>query len=1178
MRNFVSFRILCWAHYLVASFASVRPQDVRIYTYRLPACSLEHFPGEEIDGRQPLRRKQFHDGRPPLLPIHRKLAYGRLATDDPRNATHFYIPAPFFFWDDSWHSANEACKATTSERVLDADQKMILLPGDVPDLRNAAWHCQQAGCVFGLWLQFTGVQADNEAYPILWILKFRQQGVKIDLGLKYGCPIISTDTETLVADCDREQITDQRWHHIGGMLRMDLSSTEMLLDFLPVASQFSIQSTTAEAAAPTSDFLGWRFWGIEVWREAVLSTLPPWRTAKPFQLMLQRCAVPSPMESSNGPCMQRVIDFVESQPWLKRRQGWDHLVLFAGVDYPSVFNPIHPPDEADFVLETRWPAFRNFVVLHFGARSERCVDRLESFHPAQRHALPDFKQCQRRVFQTVTIPPLFPNEDFNCAKMASYVQGRPRPHRLGFRGLSYNAMVERNALNQALSEAFLQQLQLTGDFRLEFTNWTHELLGTGVCKADYAFDLLCSWSSVNRPAFNQSHSSSQRVQKMRSRALELWESSEAGLVLPGDGGYELRLYSMLNKATVPFIVASTGSTHAKIPFSATLHWSRFAVFWDLSSSFVTIEAPTRLQHSVSVGAHRLLLQAALMDPQVLKRKRRNLLRYAPGLSWEDHAPCPGTLRKTALDFLAQELAHRLSKYEATGAGLTGITGLALHDRSWKIPDKHVLNSEQEDLTGTGCPAGYPLCEKHESGNVCVAPCYGGPFACPLGCKLMADRPPWCRTSAGAACNAPIAGRTAIPCGTYPDRNFHAQVLPYAENIVRRPRIALLTWSDRKELAKLTKPALERFCQEHEGRYDLIVEEEPILGKSSNYAPAWNKVVFLRRLLRTTLYDAVVWIDDDILITEPGRDPVYEGLKRSILALHSDVFLYASKDVRVDARVPMNTGILGLRASRRARKFLEELLRISRQKVVFDGQALVPQKQGWWDQDAVAAWVRKNGLKDAYLEEHRTIQSIVRDLSNGHWMPGDFAAHFSAAVAMDAALHMPATPAALGFFSGSLMCRRRWRDRLPLLKGWRDLALVQGHGRGDWAVGVNGGRWMRDFCRDEIEMQQAEYHEFQGGHTIPPDLADRFIEMLLRIQKSARRAAIAVGLASILLKEALYRATLSAGEQVATAWHHRSDSLAAGVALASQLGGAVGAWQGFDPLGHRALNLNGQPVI
>lgn len=89
---------------------------------------------------------------------------------------------------------------------------------------------------------------------------------------------------------------------------------------------------------------------------------------------------------------------------------------------------------------------------------------------------------------------------------------------------------------------------------------------------------------------------------------------------------------------------------------------------------------------------------------------------------------------------------------------------------------------------------------------------------------------------------------------------------------------------------------------------------------------------------------------------------------------------------------------------------------------------------------------------------------------------------------------------------------------------------------------------------------------------PTEEAHRSDNQSAGFQKSARRAAIAVGLASILLKEALYRATLSAGEQVqsnlaiATAWHHRSDSLAAGVALASQLGGAVGAWQGFDPLG------------
>jgi len=63
--------------------------------------------------------------------------------------------------------------------------------------------------------------------------------------------------------------------------------------------------------------------------------------------------------------------------------------------------------------------------------------------------------------------------------------------------------------------------------------------------------------------------------------------------------------------------------------------------------------------------------------------------------------------------------------------------------------------------------------------------------------------------------------------------------------------------------------------------------------------------------------------------------------------------------------------------------------------------------------------------------------------------------------------------------------------------------------------------------------------------------------------NARRAALAVTVASLFLKESLFRATLIVGERgnsqlaVATAWHHRSDALAAGVTLASQLGTSFG---------------------
>eukprot|EP00419_Tripos_fusus_P028365 CAMPEP_0172725606 /NCGR_PEP_ID=MMETSP1074-20121228/88789_1 /TAXON_ID=2916 /ORGANISM="Ceratium fusus, Strain PA161109" /LENGTH=612 /DNA_ID=CAMNT_0013552415 /DNA_START=35 /DNA_END=1873 /DNA_ORIENTATION=+ len=70
---------------------------------------------------------------------------------------------------------------------------------------------------------------------------------------------------------------------------------------------------------------------------------------------------------------------------------------------------------------------------------------------------------------------------------------------------------------------------------------------------------------------------------------------------------------------------------------------------------------------------------------------------------------------------------------------------------------------------------------------------------------------------------------------------------------------------------------------------------------------------------------------------------------------------------------------------------------------------------------------------------------------------------------------------------------------------------------------------------------------------------------------AQKAVVAVAVGSILLKEALFRATLitadTAGSKLvqAAAWHHRSDALAAGVALVSQVGASLGKPY-FDPLG------------
>ena len=113
-------------------------------------------------------------------------------------------------------------------------------------------------------------------------------------------------------------------------------------------------------------------------------------------------------------------------------------------------------------------------------------------------------------------------------------------------------------------------------------------------------------------------------------------------------------------------------------------------------------------------------------------------------------------------------------------------------------------------------------------------------------------------------------------------------------------------------------------------------------------------------------------------------------------------------------------------------------------------------------------------------------------------PLTFSARKGAAAATEAMLQMlPRRLAALGFFSGSLMCRRRWLECARTPGGAAALAelpMLQGHGRSDFCLGVNGARWMHSLCVEELAMRRAEYVESDGGHTVPADLASRFIAM------------------------------------------------------------------------------------
>ncbi|CAK0798146.1 unnamed protein product [Prorocentrum cordatum] len=217
-----------------------------------------------------------------------------------------------------------------------------------------------------------------------------------------------------------------------------------------------------------------------------------------------------------------------------------------------------------------------------------------------------------------------------------------------------------------------------------------------------------------------------------------------------------------------------------------------------------------------------------------------------------------------------------------------------------------------------------------------------------------------------------------------------------------PRLAIVTFSDRHALANLSRPLLEQFVEAHPNRYDLLLHEEPLLDRQ-DFHPAWEKLAHLRRTLVVGhpllqyKYDAVIWVDDDIFITDPSRDPLYEAIQGQLLCTAcDDKFALASEDEVVWHRVPLNSGILALKRGRHSLRFVDEVFRIGRRLQLLGGVWRLPRTSptsGWWDQDAIAVYIIRHGMGAFAALPHGVLQSAVRP-GRSRWRPGDFAAHLT----------------------------------------------------------------------------------------------------------------------------------------------------------------------------------------
>jgi len=204
-------------------------------------------------------------------------------------------------------------------------------------------------------------------------------------------------------------------------------------------------------------------------------------------------------------------------------------------------------------------------------------------------------------------------------------------------------------------------------------------------------------------------------------------------------------------------------------------------------------------------------------------------------------------------------------------------------------------------------------------------------------------------------------------------------------------IAIVTIStpNRYEFSQYTLIAMKKYADQW--GYDFYHYNEML--DATRPAP-WSKILAVSEFLLTNKYEWVVWIDDDIYITDPSK-----SLEYFIHKCNSDTHLIISSHKEFVQRYnDVNTGIFFVKNSQWSKEFLARVWDIGNYRYNQDGGSNL-------EQSAMSELLETPEYKDCPRIAKfpaRTIQSFITLLLNGNcedygqWQPGDFAAHLAGA--------------------------------------------------------------------------------------------------------------------------------------------------------------------------------------
>jgi len=188
-------------------------------------------------------------------------------------------------------------------------------------------------------------------------------------------------------------------------------------------------------------------------------------------------------------------------------------------------------------------------------------------------------------------------------------------------------------------------------------------------------------------------------------------------------------------------------------------------------------------------------------------------------------------------------------------------------------------------------------------------------------------------------------------------------------------ILFCSLSDRPNLSQILFEHLQSYCDKHD--YKCVLENKSLC---TERAPAWSKIILLQREMKNNPeVDYVVWVDDDILITNKNKK--FED------------FIYSNKDANIivseDAirSYPMNTGIIICKNDNESMKYLQHIWQLCEKYPQYKTGVCL------WEQDIMTIDYRENNNKYVKIIPYKTIQTFQRN-SNKDWTRGDFSAHFT----------------------------------------------------------------------------------------------------------------------------------------------------------------------------------------